>query len=101
MRRLPIALLVLACACSSKSKDNPTTDQDAGGGDDAAADSGPVPEDKVVDHGIMLEFDTKQPLPGVTVTEGDQSTTTNDKGEWSLQVPKNTPLWLSMTIADH
>ena len=91
MRRISLALVVLACACSSKSK-TPSESTDVDAGEDAAplADAGP----RVNDHGIILDFDTKKPLKGVTVSEGDVSTTTDDTGAWSLQAPMNTPLTL-------
>lgn len=93
MRTLLIGLFVFAAGCSSKSNSGAPA-EDAGTGDDAGtADTGASTQ-RVTDKGSVMDFDNKKPLAGVTVSEGDVSTTTDANGEWTLTPLANTPVTL-------
>lgn len=94
MRTLLIGLFVFATACSSKSNDGAPA-QDAGTGDDASSgDDTGTSTQRVTDKGKVMDFDTKKPLAGVTVSEGDVTTTTDANGEWTLTPLANTKVTL-------
>src|SRR5205807_916618 len=100
MRNLSLVFLVLACACESETHGGPSS---ATPGTDAGQDTGPTTSDagpRVKDHGVIQDFDTKRALKGATATEGDQSTTSDDQGQWALMVPPSTPLTLITTAPD-
>jgi hypothetical protein len=70
---LLLAGLIAAAGCGSKS----------GGATDAgAADLSATP--MITEHGVMLDYDSLMPVAGLTVTDGDTSTTTDAMGQWSI-----------------
>jgi len=102
MRTLLLTLLVATISCSSKSNNNPPPSdggagEDTGGGGDDDAASGA----RVTDQGKVEDFDTKRGLAGVTVTEGDVSTTTDKDGVWTLKPLANTAVTLTFAAKDH
>jgi len=44
-------------------------------------------------RGLIVDYDTKHPLAGLTVTEGDATTTTDAHGLWSLSVVTGIPMY--------
>ncbi len=86
---LVIAALVLA-ACSSTPAANKT---DAGGGDSASEASA----NTFTLSGRIVDFGgSNPPTKGATVTAGTSTATTDDKGMYSLTVPKNTAFSLNV-----
>jgi hypothetical protein len=68
-----LAALIAVAGCGSKS---------GAGSDAGAADLAGAP--MFTEHGVMLDYDTLKPVAGLTVTDGDASTTTDAMGQWSL-----------------
>ncbi len=64
---------------------------------------GPVNTDPafVVQKGVIIDFDTTKPVSGALVTAGDQSTTSDDKGVYSLKVHKSMPFDMVVTKPDY
>lgn len=102
LARSTVALLALLHAACSAS--NASTSTDAGARDGAspadagAVDAGPPPPGMATNTGMVMDYDNPlSPVPGVTVTAGTATATTDTKGRWSLDVPLNTPVSLLLT----
>ena len=81
-----VALLVACSTSSSSSGSSPPPDPDAG--DDADAAPATASEyGTIIDYQVLLTSGRISPVEGLTVTDGDQSTTTDAQGNWSLTVP--------------
>lgn len=78
----PATCLILLAACSSSSS-GPAQGQS---GDDSG---GPTVNEHgiVYDYGTLLSTGTLATVEGLTVTDGDQTTTTDAMGNWSLSLP--------------
>jgi hypothetical protein len=89
MRRcvvLSCVVLLVACSSSGSSGSSPPPDPDAG--DDADAATAIASEHgTIIDYQVLLTSGRVSPVEGLTVTDGDQSTTTDVQGNWSLTVP--------------
>ena len=93
-----LAALLLPVACSSKSAAEGAAD---GGSHPEAtnADAGPPPAGTARDVGTLADYENHQhDLAGATVTEGSVTGTTDSSGKWSLDVPLNTPLGITITL---
>ena len=79
----PATCLIFMAACSSGSSAGPGGTQGGGG------TTGPtVTEHGIVyDYGTFLSSGTLVTVEGLTVTDGDQTATTDANGNWSLTVP--------------
>jgi hypothetical protein len=92
---LPVVALVLATACSSTSG-SPAAAPDAGSDDGGAQAEAAVAtfteHGSILDYGTLISSGNVVPVAGLTVTEGDQSTTTDAEGNWSFTVPVGTTL---------
>src|SRR4051812_46690493 len=82
--------------CSSKHSSNPANTPDASGDDDDA--SSPAGTAKDIGRITSYDDDGKTPLRGATITEGSASTTTDDKGNFTLDVPIGEPLIAKITL---
>lgn len=75
------------------------------GSDDATATntvtdsgtSGDAAPTTAIDHGVVKDYGTGKLLAGITLQAGTAKTTTDAKGEYTLTVPRNTPLQLVLT----
>jgi hypothetical protein len=74
--------LILLAACSSSSSGT-------GGAQGGGGGTGPTVNEhgKVYDYGTLLATGTLATVGGLTVTDGNQTTTTAADGTWSLQLP--------------
>ncbi|HEY3820184.1 MAG TPA: hypothetical protein VGL81_23630 [Polyangiaceae bacterium] len=81
---IPVPCLLFFAACSSSS---PSPSASGGGG--GGGNSGPtVTEHGIVyDYGTLLASGTLATVEGLTVTDGDETTTTDAQGTWSLAMP--------------
>jgi hypothetical protein len=92
------AASLLACSGSSQGTTGggqPQDDGGGGGGDDGGSSSGgaTVTEHGIVyDYGTMLSSGKLVPVQGLTVTDGNQTTTTDAQGNWSLTLPMGATL---------
>lgn len=87
---LPLALLAFA-ACSNNS----------GGGNDAGTDTqqqNDAPASGYKQTGRIVDFTSKNPIAGATVSSGSASATTGTDGKYSLDVPQDTAY--TMTISN-
>lgn len=94
-----VASLLACSSCSSSTGGGGQQLQDdggggsSGGGDDVAGGGATVTEHGIVlDYGTMLSSGNLLGVKGLTVTDGAQSTTTDDQGNWSLTMPATATL---------
>jgi hypothetical protein len=100
--RLAVSVVFLTACSSSSGEGSPAPlkgDAGSTAARDAAADSnalgesgptGPVTEHGVIiDYGTYLSNGTLMPVQGLTITDGNQSTTSDAQGNWSLTMPAN------------
>lgn len=83
-----LAALLVACSSSTSTPTNPV---DAGNGADTSNGN------NVTLKGRIVGFGAGSPIKGATVTVGTANATTDDKGLWSLSVPKATPVAINVT----
>jgi hypothetical protein len=91
----PAMCLVLFAACSSSSSTPGGTGGDDGGSSSGGEDSGgsTVTEHGLVyDYGTFLTSGTLVAVPGLTVTDGDETATTDATGNWSITLPLSATL---------
>jgi hypothetical protein len=90
-------LLLALASCSSSSSPPPAQQQSSGddGGDSGGQEAaGPT----ITEHGIVLDYGTLLssgklvPVKGLTVSDGDQTTTTDATGFWSITLPASETL---------
>ncbi len=64
---------------------------------------GPVNTDPafVLQKGVIIDFDTNKVLAGATIAAGDQSTTSDEKGAYSLKVHKSVPFSMVVTAPNY
>jgi hypothetical protein len=93
-----IASFSLLTACSS-SPSSTANDTASDGGDEGmepgaeASTGATVTEHGIVyDYGTLLANGTLAPVKGLTVTDGNQTTTTDAQGNWSLTLPMGATL---------
>jgi len=91
VRGLSLVVCLAFTACSSTSDDTAPS-QTADAGPDTSWKNGPaaggVTERGVVmDYGTMLTTGQLVPVEGLTVTDGDQTATTDANGAWSITLP--------------
>jgi hypothetical protein len=89
MNWLPLAVLAFA-ACSNNN----------GSGNDAGSDvqqQNDAPSNGVNQTGQIVDFSSKNPVAGATVSDGTSSATTDSTGHYTLSVAKGTPY--TMTIS--
>lgn len=81
-----VTCLAFLAACSSSSSGSPGNGSSSGS---SGGSSGPT----ITEHGIVYDYGTLLTsgnlvtVEGLTVTDGDQSTTTDAQGNWTLTVP--------------
>ncbi len=94
MQTSRFASLTLLAAIAGCSNSNPGNDA---GGSDAGSD---VASNNVTQTGTIIDFDNKSGVFDVIVTAtysgGSATATTDDKGAYTLSVPKNTPYTMSL-----
>ena len=81
---------LVACGSSSHSANQAVGGDDAGGSDggtEVGAEQTVNEHGIVYDYGSILGTGNLVPVQGLTVTEGNQSTTTDAQGNWSLTRP--------------
>ena len=90
-----ISLALVACSGGHGS----TT----GGGDPAAGgpDLHNTDPTFVVQHGVIIDFDTSKPLAGATVTAGDQTATTDGTGAYAVKVHKAKPFQMNVSAPNY
>jgi len=98
---LPIACAigVFASACSSSSSSGtPSPPADAGHSEAQAAppvvDAGAIDAfaGAATEHGVVIDYGTLKPQAGLTVTDNDASTTTDEAGAFSLMISPGSKL---------
>jgi len=91
------SVILSIAGCSSKS--NPSSPKaDASAGDDTGDDAA-APPGSSKDQGNIVSYDDgKTPLRGATVAAGSVTTTTDDKGNFTLDAPSNTPVSLIISL---
>ncbi len=94
MRKLII--IAAACALVACSSDDTNNNGDAGGGNDAG---GEAAGNMATQTGRIVDFDNSAPVKGATITLSplNITTTTDNKGAYSVSVPKGTPYTMSVT----
>jgi hypothetical protein len=103
MRMFGLSFLALGAALIACSSSSPGTSSSSGGvpGDDGGSGSGSGGSSggaTVTEHGIVYDYGTLLasgnllPVKGLTVTDGDQSTTTDAQGGFSLTMPAGVTL---------
>jgi hypothetical protein len=88
----PATCLILLAACTSNSPapGGAPPGDDAGsssGGDDSGGGSTVTEHGIVYDYGTLLSMGTLVGVEGLTVADGNQTTTTDVQGNWSLTMP--------------
>jgi hypothetical protein len=91
--------LGFALACSSNAGAPSSSDA---GDELSPTDAGgqPAPEaaaGTAVVHGIMVDYESLRPVAALTVTSGNLTTTTDDAGVWSLNVPVGSAMNVTVT----
>jgi hypothetical protein len=83
-------------ACSIHSGEMPKADGAASSSADGGASAEAAPEadagtdagaNVITEKGVMIDYETLSPIPGLTFTDNGVSTTTDAKGAFSLSVP--------------
>jgi hypothetical protein len=86
----PSLVLLLACGSANKAPGG------SGGATDPAPTAGGDPAgdttQQITEHGVIIDYFTKRPVAGLTVSDNGASTTTNTLGQWSLTVPSGAVL---------
>jgi hypothetical protein len=90
-----VALSITACSGKhTSSSSNNTNANDAGGGDDTH----PVTEPgQVVQSGTIVDYDTKKPVAGATVSAAGQSVVTDAAGKYALVVEQGQPYTMEVS----
>jgi hypothetical protein len=85
----PAMCLILFAACSSSAPGGNGSGGDDGGtgGGEASSGSTVTEHGLVYDYGTFLTSGTLVAVPGLTVTDGDQTATTDANGKWSITLP--------------
>lgn len=89
-----VTAVALLSACSSSSSSHGTTGGDAGSAQDASADAPGM----ITETGRVIDFGTRNPVPGVKISEGSATTTTDAKGVWTLQMPVGVPTRVTLSM---
>ena len=55
----------------------------------------------VVQHGIILDFDSSKPVAGATIIAGDQTATSDATGAYALKVHKSQPFQMNVTASNY
>ncbi|MGO8996406.1 MAG: hypothetical protein ACLQVI_24085 [Polyangiaceae bacterium] len=89
-----LLLLSVSCfSCSSGSSAPASPHDDAGGvggadtGSPTTSDAGSGDAGSITLTGVMVDYETLNPVPGLTVTDNGVTATTNDAGTWTLTEP--------------
>ena len=100
-----ICFLTLTPSCSSNGAASTGTTNDTGTAtkDSAsindAADGGAGTTFK--DHGVVLDYISRKPLAGITLTESGVSAKTDEAGAYSLDIPANKPVELVLSGGEY
>ncbi len=93
---LSVGAVSLFIGCSSDDSSGTTSKPDAGNGDTGA------PSGNVTQKGSVLELQPAgQPVSGATVTLGTATATTDDFGNYTISVPKDTAFSLKVSAPSH
>jgi hypothetical protein len=96
-----VVSLSVAVACSSKSGASPGGAPDASSHDAGLLTLPEASPGTSVVHGTMVDYESLNPVAGLDVTDGDQSTTTDAHGQWALTVPTGSTLQVNVTNASY
>lgn len=99
-RGIPILLVLTACSSGSSAT---TSAGDAGPSDAGVgsvdADAAPA---TVIHRGVVVDYDTKQPVEGTTIKlAGGAQGTTDATGAFAIEVPSNVAYAATITAPDH
>lgn len=76
------------------SSSTPATTTDAGSDTASSNETGTA---QATDHGVVMDYGNGKALGGITVAQGGVTATTDDKGQYSMKVPANTPMQMVLT----
>jgi hypothetical protein len=100
-----IAFLTLTPSCGSNDSANPITTSDTGTTKDSASTTdvadGGAGTTMVKDHGVVIDYISGKPVSGITLSENGNAATSDDTGSYSLEVPTDKPIELTLTGADN
>lgn len=95
-------LIIAAFALAACSSSTPATNTypDAGGNDTGSGGDSSGGNTATI-SGRVVNFGSTSPAKGVTVSAGGVNATSDAAGKWSLTLPKNTPLALTLSNAGY
>jgi hypothetical protein len=98
---LSVAFAV-GCSSNPDSSSKKSEPEVVDSGKDAEGDAAPeAAPGTSVEHGVMVDYESLTPVPGLTVTDNGLSTTTDDGGAWSLTVPQGATLQPTVTSSSY